>query len=760
MSTFKSASFNVAAKVEILSADGAAELSVVNGAFNLVGHGVGKLNLDLPHGAYQVRQSIGTAVAVSDFEVPLDWSTSDLLKITLNPLVFSTPAPIVGTKTYREVPSDMWLKSQDLVGEPGIRLVLRAPVDAAGNEMPSTASLAHAESEIRRFRLEDMAGAVVFDFAAAMLPAHFQATALYVKDLALAPGHYVLVQAGDASSAGGTGSNRQRCLPLVVHASYSPRVYLLSLIDETTGSGLGVNLDNAGIIYWPSALATSPPAAELILVEAARKALSRGQGFGGYLEARDASSHQDVQSPMLALMDACLMLGSPQQYQAQSAIDSAAEALGADFPDVVALRCAYRSCRQQHGGEAAEQGQVNLSGPPMLSHSWHYLLQTETLNAQLARVMPFSFQPELSGAWLTWNETVGARTAARLTVHDQTTTLLLHAAITTLVELMGQKIADHAVVRMRQLIAEQESLPPEQRLDPVAVDLLHRVCKQRDTFLIKAFGPEEVAKQVLTGLWIPSDRYPALLATLQKLHSDLAAEIGEAGLAGSNSQVDQQIFTSIHNDLRKLDDIVSLIDGIAFQTNILALNASVEAARAGEKGRGFAVVASEVRNLAQRSAGVAKEIKALIDDSVEKANLGNQLGNDVEDLKIISTTASMFEQKNLLALNMVIEKTKYAEQVIDNDKVVQKIGELTNSSNELLKQIGDRLKTFDANSHDISKAIDVLIKYSSAEIVLIDAEIPDMTNFHFIKMIEPQTANSFIEIVIDIESKLVTICPV
>ena len=82
---------------------------------------------------------------------------------------------------------------------------------------------------------------------------------------------------------------------------------------------------------------------------------------------------------------------------------------------------------------------------------------------------------------------------------------------------------------------------------------------------------------------------------------------------------------SINDSSRKIVDIISVIDAIAFQTNILALNAAVEAARAGEQGRGFAVVATEVRNLAQRSSQAAKEIKGLIDDSVQKVEAGSQL---------------------------------------------------------------------------------------------------------------------------------------
>lgn len=123
------------------------------------------------------------------------------------------------------------------------------------------------------------------------------------------------------------------------------------------------------------------------------------------------------------------------------------------------------------------------------------------------------------------------------------------------------------------------------------------------------------------------------LTTTVKQNADNAREANK--LAASASDVARQggvvvaevvnTMSSINDSAKKIVDIISVIDGIAFQTNILALNAAVEAARAGEQGRGFAVVASEVRSLAQRSAAAAKEIKTLIGDSVEKVEVGSKL---------------------------------------------------------------------------------------------------------------------------------------
>jgi len=128
---------------------------------------------------------------------------------------------------------------------------------------------------------------------------------------------------------------------------------------------------------------------------------------------------------------------------------------------------------------------------------------------------------------------------------------------------------------------------------------------------------------------------------------------------------------AINESARKIVDIIGVIDGIAFQTNILALNAAVEAARAGEQGRGFAVVASEVRNLAQRSAAAAKEIKTLIGDSVDKVDAGNKLVEQA-GATMQEVVSSVKRVTDIMAEIMAAS----AEQTAGIDQINQAIGQM------------------------------------------------------------------------------------
>ncbi|WP_394778944.1 methyl-accepting chemotaxis protein [Undibacterium sp.] len=182
-----------------------------------------------------------------------------------------------------------------------------------------------------------------------------------------------------------------------------------------------------------------------------------------------------------------------------------------------------------------------------------------------------------------------------------------------------------------------------------------------------------------------------------------ASEVAERGGAVVMQVV--ETMDSIDQSSKKIVDIISVIDGIAFQTNILALNAAVEAARAGEQGRGFAVVATEVRNLAQRSASAAKEIKSLIGDSVEKVEVGGKLvaqaGKTMDE--IVASVKRVTDIMNEIT-SASQEQTAGIEQI---NQAVTEMDTVTQQNAALVEEVAAAAESMQGQANSLAKVVGV-----------------------------------------------------
>jgi aerotaxis receptor len=185
--------------------------------------------------------------------------------------------------------------------------------------------------------------------------------------------------------------------------------------------------------------------------------------------------------------------------------------------------------------------------------------------------------------------------------------------------------------------------------------------------------------------------------------ANAATEIaGKGGEAVANVVATMAL---ISDSSRRIADIISVIDGIAFQTNILALNAAVEAARAGEQGRGFAVVATEVRNLAGRSASAAKEIKGLIDDSVEKVAIGSRIVGDAG--KTMTEVVGQVKRVNDLISEITAASKEQTIGISQVGQAVAQLDEMTQQNAAMVEQSSAAANSMSDQAQRLVEAVKV-----------------------------------------------------
>ncbi|HYR26197.1 MAG TPA: methyl-accepting chemotaxis protein [Aquabacterium sp.] len=266
----------------------------------------------------------------------------------------------------------------------------------------------------------------------------------------------------------------------------------------------------------------------------------------------------------------------------------------------------------------------------------------------------------------------------------------------------SEAMADGQLTHSVEVLHSQDEmgrmLQSMQRMRQALITLTTEVRDQSEQLARTAHDVASGADHVAQSARQHADDLADSRGVLQRIEADITHNLQRTTRASSLASTAQQVaqegqasmsrvvttMQGIREASRRVADIISVIDGIAFQTNILALNAAVEAARAGEQGRGFAVVAAEVRSLAQRSATAAREIKQLITDSVARVSEGTELvghtGSTIEQLQnTIVEVASLIQ-------HLSASSGQHADSISAVRQTVEKLDEATHHNLAMMSQ--------------------------------------------------------------------------